>query len=63
MITLSILCMIWGIISYFRIRKVCKQTGKEFTPFEGSFVDYLGFVVGFATFILSIVILSNHYLP
>jgi len=63
MITLSVLCMIWGIISYFRIKKVCKQTGKEFTPFESSFVDYFGFLVGFAMLVINVIILITRYLP
>ena len=63
MITLGIIFIVWGIISYFRIKKVCKQTGKEFTPFEGSFLDYLGFLAGLAMLVVNILILAVRYLP
>ena len=63
MITLSILCIVWGIVSYFRIKKICKQTGVEFNPFEGSFVDCLGFYMGLVILISTIIILTIRYLP
>jgi hypothetical protein len=63
MITLSVLCIIWGIVSYFRIKKLCNQMNVEFNSFEGSFLDCVGFIIGLSTLILSIVTLSTHYLP
>ena len=63
MITLSALCIIWGIISYCRIRKICKQSNKEFNPFYGNFIDFMGFLVGFIMLILNSVILITFYLP
>ena len=63
MITLSILCIIWGIISYFRIKKICDQKEEEFNIFYGSFFNYMGFLVGFAVLILTSVILIAFYLP
>jgi hypothetical protein len=63
MITIFILFTIWGIISYLRIKKICKQKGEEFNPFEGSFIDYLGLLIGSAIFIISIVTFSVRYLP
>jgi hypothetical protein len=63
MITLSILCIILGIISYFKIKKACKQKEIEFDPFEGSFINYLGFVLGLAMFIIDIIAFSIYYLP
>ena len=46
MITFSIFSIIWGIISYFNIRKACSKNLSEFNPFEGGFINYLGFVFG-----------------
>jgi hypothetical protein len=63
MITLSILCIVLGIISCFKIKKACNQKEIDFDPFEGSFVNYLGFVLGLAMFVMNIIALSVHYLP
>ena len=63
MITFSILCIVWGIISYFRIKKVCEQTDQEFDPFEGHFIDYFGFLMGSAILIVDIILLTTRYLP
>jgi hypothetical protein len=63
MITLSILCIILGIVSYFRIKKACEQKEIHFDPFEGSFINYFGFVFGLVMFIINIIALSVRYLP
>lgn len=63
MITLSVLCIIWGIISYIRIKKANKELNKEFNPFYGNFIDFMGFLVGFIMLILTSVILITFYLP
>jgi hypothetical protein len=64
MITLSILCIIWGIFSYFKIKQVCKKINKDFSPFETNNIFYfLGFVVGLLIFTASIIIICIKYLP
>lgn len=56
MITLTILFLIWGIVSYYRINKICKEIGIDFDPFMGTLFDYFGIMVGIA--ILSLFILA-----
>jgi hypothetical protein len=63
MITLSIACIVWGIISYIRTKKICDQKNEEFNPFEGSFVDYLGIVIGTAMSVIAILVLAVRFLP
>jgi hypothetical protein len=63
MITLSTAFIIWGIISYIRIKKICNQKNEEFNPFEGSFVDFLGIAIGTAMSIIVIFVLSACFLP
>lgn len=63
MITLSILSIVWGIISYIRIKKICDQKNEEFNPFEGSFFDYIGIFAGLITSIIVIFVLSTRFLP
>jgi hypothetical protein len=63
MITIFTLFIIWGFISYLRIKRICNQKEEEFNPFEGSFIDYLGFLTGAAISIISIVTFSVRYLP
>jgi hypothetical protein len=63
MITLSILSIIWGIVSYIRIKKICDQKNEEFNPFAGSFFDYFGIVIGAATSVITILTLAIRFLP
>lgn len=64
MITLTILMIIWFIISTYRINKICKE--KEigfFNPYEAGFLNYFGFIFGFATLVMSIIAIFWYYLP
>lgn len=60
MLTLTALMTIWGIISYFRIKKA--STG-SFNPFNGEFIDYMGFMFGGIFSILVIGYLIIKFLP
>jgi hypothetical protein len=60
MITLTILFLIWGIVSYYRINKTCKELDIDFDPFMGTFFDYLGLIVGtlvLVLFILAVIVI------
>ena len=57
MITLSILILIWGIISYYRTITKCKQKNIQFNPFEKSFIDYMDIL--FFTAVVIVWIISN----
>lgn len=46
MITLTILLIIWSIISFYRINNICKKQNIQFNPFKGSLFDYLGILIG-----------------
>jgi multisubunit Na+/H+ antiporter MnhB subunit len=59
--TLTILIIIWGIVSYIRLKK--KSEGGKFNPFNGTFFDYIGFLIGASTIISTIIILALIYLP
>jgi|LakMenE18May11ns_1017448.scaffolds.fasta_scaffold8063928_1 hypothetical protein len=61
MITLAILMNIWFIVSVIRIKR--KQVGKSFNPYDGTFPEYLGLILGGAVFIITIIVLSIAYLP
>jgi len=63
MITLSILLLIWGIVSYYRLNKTCKELDMDFDPFMGTMFDYCGFLVGVLVVVVYIIIGSICYLP
>ena len=63
MITLSILSLIWAIVSYYRINKTCKELDIDFDPFMGTFFDYLGLIVGIVILSLFIMVLIVICLP
>jgi hypothetical protein len=63
MITLSILSLIWAIVSYYRINKTCKELDIDFDPFMGTFFDYLGLIVGTLVLVLFILAVIVIYLP
>jgi len=61
MLTLTILMMIWFVISIIRIKKACK--GIEFNPFEGTMIDFMGFILGTVITILVIITICLVFLP
>lgn len=63
MITLSILLVLWGIYSTYRIDKICKEQDEPFNIFEGGFLNAIGFVFGWGTFNCWIVVFCLNYLP
>jgi hypothetical protein len=66
MITLTVLIVIWGSLSIYRIHKESKKEGVSFNPFYGSFIDYMGFMVSIAMAILTLSLLLSliiKYLP
>lgn len=60
MLTLTALMTIWGVISYFRIKRV---SNGSFNPFNGGFIDYMGFMLSSVLLILVIVSLIIKFLP
>jgi hypothetical protein len=63
MITLSILFSIWGIVSCYRVNKICKRLDVDFNPFRGTFFDYLGIIIGVSVSIVFTIIGFIVYLP
>jgi hypothetical protein len=64
MITLLIIIIIWFIISYYNLNKIRKLEGKKgINPFEGSFLDYMGFILGAFVILALIIVISFKYLP
>lgn len=63
MYTLCLLIMVWFIISCIRINNVCKKTNCDFNPFNGTFIDWAGFVLGGTITLIFIVTMSLIYLP
>ena len=67
MITLTFTMLLIAVISTLSLRKTCKEKGKEFDPFAGSFIQWMGFYLGwlfFTVIIISYLIyLEVKYLP
>ena len=63
MITLTVLCILIGIISTIRINRECKQNGNKFNPFEAGFVNWIGFFIGFLVAFAATIYVSIVYLP
>ena len=63
MITLYVLMMIWFLVSTVRIWRKCKRLGIRFNPFESTFLDYVGFIFGFAVQVVSIIAFCIFFLP
>ena len=64
MITFNIICIIWGIFSFFKIKKICDQKNIEFNPFEFKNPFYfIGIVIGLSVIITSIIFICIKYLP
>lgn len=63
MITLSLIILIWGVISTYRIYKECKTKNKSFNPFEKSLIDYMGFIIALSILIIWVLMLSVLLLP
>jgi hypothetical protein len=64
MITLLIIFIIWFIISYYNLNKIRKlEDEKNINPFDGSFLNYMGFILGAFVILALIVIISFKYLP
>jgi hypothetical protein len=64
MITINVLFTVWAIISYFKIKKVCKEKNKDFNPFETDNISYfLGFILGSGFLLASIISACLTYLP
>jgi hypothetical protein len=61
--TLLIIFIIWFIISYYNLNKIRKLEGERgINPFKGSFLDYMGFILGaFVILVLTIVILVKYF--
>jgi hypothetical protein len=63
MITLSILIILWGIISTYKIHRICKNNDESFNPYEGGIFYYLGFIIGLAVLVVWTIYLSITFLP
>jgi hypothetical protein len=60
MLTLTALMTIWGIISYFRIKKV---SNGSFNPFNGGYIDFMGIILGGTMSLILIANLMIKFLP
>jgi hypothetical protein len=63
MITISILLILWGIISTYKINKICKEQDEPFNPYEGGYINAIGFVFGWGTLICWVWVFFLYYLP
>lgn len=63
MITLSILIIIWGIISFFKIKACCLKEKISFNPFYAPLWAYMGFIFALALTIAVSLGLCVKYLP
>ena len=63
MITLAILSILWGLFSYYRINKRCKENGADFNPFNGTLVDFIGFMLGMSAGMLAIAAICIIHFP
>jgi hypothetical protein len=63
MITLTIIVLIWCVLSYYRIHQKSKYNNREFNPFDGTFLDYGGVVVGTPMLLLLFLYFITKYLP
>ena len=61
--TLAIVTIIWGLISFFRTRRKCKEEGVEWDPFSGTIIDYIGIIAGITSLFISAICLFATYLP
>ena len=63
MLTLTLLMIVWVIISAFRVNRSCKKQGIAFDPLEAPVLDYLGLCIS-ALYVTSAIIWSCiKYLP
>jgi hypothetical protein len=63
MITLTLILIIWGFTSIIRLYKICKDKGVPFNPFEGTLMDWLGFLIGVVGGGIATILLILKYLP
>lgn len=63
MITLITLILVWYIISINRILNKTVKIGASFNPLCGSLIDFFGFIIGTATFLMLIINICTTYLP
>lgn len=63
MYTLLCLLILWGIISFVKIRKICKSKRIEFNMFECGIINYMGFLIGGIASIGTTLSLIIKYLP
>ena len=63
MITLAAIFIIWFIISYVRITKICQQKGVSFNPLEATIIDWFGFALGITTLFVMFIVLITYFLP
>lgn len=63
MITLTVLCILIGIICTVRINRECKRKFEEFNPFEAGFVNWFGFFIGLLVAVCATIYVSIVYLP
>lgn len=63
MITLALLLIILGIISYLRIDKKCKDAGQEFNVIKGTLLEYVGILFGACALVILVAYTCITYLP
>ncbi len=63
MITLTLLIIVWGIISAFRINRYCKEQKIPFDALEAGVLDYLGLCISTLYVTSAIIWICIKYLP
>jgi hypothetical protein len=63
MLTLTLLIIVWGIISAFRVNRSCKKQGIAFDPLEAPVLDYLGLCISTLYVVAATVHICIKYLP
>jgi len=63
MITLALLVIILGIISYLRIDKKCKEIGCTFNVMKGTLLEYVGVLFGVMALVILVAYTCITYLP
>lgn len=63
MITLSIIIILWGLYSTYKTYQICEKKDEPFNLFEGSYINFIGFLFGLAVLLTWVLRLTITYLP
>lgn len=62
MLTLTILILLWGVISTYRVYKK-SGSWEEWNPFNGGLLDFLGVILGLTMSLFTVIFICLNYLP